>query len=116
MFYAVFFENSLVGGVSLTKTSIPTWAIFFKDDIKPYISLSAIYIFLNHIFSLNIEKLEAKLKKTNKSAYRFNKFFGIEITEYDARYYLTKITKSQWIDHKQKLKIFNRDIQYQFIV
>ena len=111
-FYAVFFNNKIIGGVSFEKREIPTWAIFF-DKTQPFVSLMAIYIFLEYLFQ-EVDILEAKLKKNNKLAYKFNKFFGIDILEFDENYYLTQITKKRWEENKQKLKLFNKNIEYKF--
>ncbi len=121
IYYAVFSDNNLVGGVNITdinyKSGTSSWGLFMKENINPMIPSIATYLIIDKVFNtLELNTLNLEVNQLNINAYKFDKNFGfIDDGEYDDgknSYYLMHIDKTMWEQHKDKglLKIVKTKI------
>ena len=108
-YYAILLDNELIGGINITnidmnnKTSY--WGIFMKKNSNPMVPSLSTYIIIDKIFNeLKLEILNLEVNINNINAYKFDKNFGFqdvdEYTKGESKYYLMKMHKDDWEQHK----------------
>ncbi len=111
LYYAIFSENTLVGGINITdmnhENSTSSWGLFIQNNLNPMIPSLATYLIIDKIFnSLGINKLNLEVNKLNSNAYQFDKNFGfVDNGEYsDDRntYHLMSMDKDTWQLNKEQ--------------
>jgi len=107
-YFAVFYKEKIIGGVHLI-LSQPLWGMFFKKEIEPFLSMMAVYSFLDYVKHLEIKNLYGFMKKDNKEAIKLHNFFGIEMMDYDDEFYKTNLN----FDNFPPKFFKNKKIKYQ---
>lgn len=80
LFYAVFFENEIVGGVNISDIhSSATWGVFFRNDADLLVKTLTPLYFFEYVFGvLQRETIYSEILSKNKNAISFNKNFGFK--------------------------------------
>jgi len=111
MYYAIFSDNKLVGGINITDIDIEemsaSWGLFVQANINPMIPSIATYLIIDKVFNvLKLTTLNLEVNKININAYKFDKNFGfIDNGEYiDGKnsYYLMSMDRKDWESNKNK--------------
>ncbi len=99
-YFAIFFDNQLIGSLNIIKNEELIWGLYFKEEINPIIKSCVTYLFLDFIFSKFSEDINSFVKRKNIQALNFNKNFGFEIFKEDEEYYYLKLSKELWENRK----------------
>ncbi len=111
VYYAVFLDNKLIGGINVTDIDIlnktSAWGLFMQANINPMVPSIATYIIIDRVFNiLRINKLNLEVNKLNINAYKFDKNFGFvdngEYNDGQNSYFLMYMHKSDWEVNKTK--------------
>jgi len=80
LYYAVFFENEMLGGVNIFDIhSRATWGVFFKNDVDLLVKTLVPLYFFEYVFTaLARESIYAEILSYNTNAISFNKNFGFK--------------------------------------
>lgn len=118
-YFAIFFDNQLIGSLNIIKNEELIWGLYFKEDANPIIKSCVTYIFLDFIFSKFSEDINSFVKRKNIQALNFNKNFGFEVFKEDEEYYYLKLSKELWKDKKDSkiikpIKRYLDKIEYYF--
>ncbi|OCL87491.1 hypothetical protein AAX26_00576 [Aliarcobacter thereius] len=118
-YFAIFFDNQLIGSLNIIKNEELTWGLYFKEEANPIIKSCATYLFLDFIFSKFNENINSFVKRKNIQALNFNKNFGFEVFKEDEEYYYLKLSKELWKDKKDSkiikpIKRYLDKIEYYF--
>ena len=118
-YFAIFFDNQLIGSLNIIKNEELTWGLYFKEEANPIIKSCATYLFLDFIFSKFNEDINSFVKRKNIQALNFNKNFGFEVFKEDEEYYYLKLSKELWKDKKDSkiikpIKRYLDKIEYYF--
>ena len=99
-YFAIFFDNELIGSVNIIKNEELAWGLYFKEDANPIIKSCVTYLFLDFIFKKFNENINSFVKIKNIQALNFNKNFGFETFKEDENYYYFKLSKEAWEKRK----------------
>ena len=118
-YFAIFFDNQLIGSLNITKNEELIWGLYFKEEANPIIKSCVTYIFLDFIFSKFNEDINSFVKRKNIQALNFNKNFGFEIFKDDEEYFYLKLSKELWKEKKNSniikpVKRYLDKIEYYF--
>lgn len=96
LYYAVFYNDIITGGIHLLKKEQFEWGMFFDKTTPPFVSMMSVYSFINYMKDLGIEEVYALMKKSNKEAFKMNKFFNIKLIDFDNEHYQTYLALNKW--------------------
>ena len=118
-YFAIFFDNQLIGSLNIIKNEELIWGLYFKEEANPIIKSCVTYIFLDFIFSKFNEDINSFVKRKNIQALNFNKNFGFEIFKDDEEYFYLKLSKELWKEKKNSniikpVKRYLDKIEYYF--
>ena len=118
-YFAIFFDNQLIGSLNITKNEELIWGLYFKEEANPIIKSCVTYLFLDFIFSKFSEDVNSFVKIKNIQALNFNKNFGFEIFKEDEEYFYLKLSKELWKEKKNSniikpVKRYLDKIEYYF--
>ena len=118
-YFAIFFDNQLIGSLNITKNEELIWGLYFKEEANPIIKSCVTYLFLDFIFSKFSEDVNSFVKIKNIQALNFNKNFGFEIFKEDEEYFYLKLSKEVWENSKKSrllkpIKRYLDKIEYYF--
>ncbi|WP_148624168.1 hypothetical protein [Aliarcobacter cryaerophilus] len=118
-YFAIFFDNQLIGSLNIIKNEKLTWGLYFKEEANPIIKSCVTYLFLDFIFSKFNEDINSFVKRKNIQALNFNKNFGFEIFKDDEEYCYLKLSKEVWENSKKSrflkpIKRYLDKIEYYF--
>ena len=118
-YFAIFFDNQLIGSLNIIKNEELIWGLYFKEDANPIIKSCVTYLFLDFIFKKFNEDINSFVKIKNIQALNFNKNFGFETFKEDENYYYLKLSKELWKEKKNSniikpVKRYLDKIEYYF--
>lgn len=96
-YFAIFFNNLLIGSASLVKDKTANWGVYFADSSSPIIKAVAGYLFIDFVIN---DPIYAFVKKGNSNALNFNRSLGFELIEEGVDLYKLLLTKARWQDKK----------------
>ena len=118
-YFAIFFDNQLIGSLNIIKNEELIWGLYFKEEANPIIKSCVTYLFLDFIFFKFSEDVNSFVKIKNIQALNFNKNFGFEIFKEDEEYFYLKLSKEIWENSKKSrllkpIKRYLDKIEYYF--
>ncbi|WP_418187149.1 hypothetical protein [Aliarcobacter lanthieri] len=118
-YFAIFYEEQLLGSVNFIKNEELSWGLYFKEEVNPILKSLSIYLFLDFIFEKFDEDINSFVKKINLQALNFNKHFGFKVFKEDEDFVYLKLSKIDWENQKNSkllkpIKRYLDKIEYQF--
>lgn len=107
IYFAVFSEEKIVGGISITEIDKEkkesTWGVYFMKNLNPLIPSLVSYKIIDMVFnSLHLDKLFSQVHIKNSNALKFNKSFGFEFLKTSDEFDTLLLSKEYWNNNKTK--------------
>ncbi len=107
IYFAIYHNETIIGGASIShvdfKTKSSSWGFYFHEQTSPLIKSICVYVLIEKIFNMGMEKIISEVKLTNKNAYKFNKSFGFVDVEKRSGYYILELLKCKWGKNKPRV-------------